>query len=226
MHNFFLHDKNKQMATDMDQFCTIVIVIGGVILVFMGFGEITRINSRSNPSVCGRAAAIENTPKPANARSAKRSFANGGLTTEKINDQVGKYLSLSDEWPNETAEEDMKHKELKQDATALNGSFTWEASSDDNKKFEALKIDPEKVRKTANTKALNPESQIEEPTYSRTRGLANPMLNIYHGCGKNDEVKFGNSCTWFSGTDAYYHARKKTAQCDCLREDCDACKSK
>lgn len=153
------------------------------------------------------------------AKSAKRS---GELKSNKVNESVGEYLSLTDEWPNQTVE-DCKHKEMEQDKQALGGDFTWEASQEDNDKFEQLKIDPEKVKLSANTKALSPEMQSEEPTYSRTVGLPNPMLNIYHGCNKNEEIKFGNSCTWFGGTDAYYGARRKTSACDCLRDDCDAC---
>ena len=221
---FFVRQDKLNIMGDMDRFCTIIVVIGAVVLLLMGYGEITRLNMyRRGTGTCGMQARAGSSGEDATARSAKRSGQpNTQMMSQKVNDSVGEYLNLVEEWPNETAE-DFKHKELPQDEKALGFDFTWEASSEDDKKFDLLKIDPEKVKRTANTKAINPDVTHEEPTQSRRLGLPNTWLHVYHGSGKNDTVKFGQSCTWFGGTDAYYAARKKTANCDCMHEDCDVC---
>ena len=131
-------------------------------------------------------------------------------------------MGLTEQWPYD-ASDDSKHKEMPQEESALKMEFTWEANQEDNQKFDDLKVDVERIKRTANTKAISPEVQSEEPTHVKSLGLTNPLVNIWHGsCGKKEEVKFGKACSWFGGTEAYMQARNKTASCDCLREDCDA----
>lgn len=213
---------------DMDKFCTIVVVVGAVLLLFMGFGEISRLNNfRRGSTTCGRSASIEDNSEndtSAAATSAKRSSNSlHMLAADKVKDTVGEYLGLTEQWPYDPSD-DSKHKEMPQDEQALKMEFTWEANQDDDRKFEDLKVDVERIKKTANTKALSPDIMIEEPTHTKTLGLNNPLVDIWHGSfGKKDAVKFGKSCSWFGGTDAYFAARSKTASCDCLREDCDKC---
>ena len=209
------------MAGDMDRFCTIVIVIGAIILVFMGYTEMTRLNiQRTNGGMCGRRAQVKSESSQKNAKSAKRSFAKNN--NDKVLDQTGEFLSLSDPWPNET-NSDCAYKPLPQDAQALGVDFEWNAPTEVDKNFDHLKnfADPEKWKQHAGIRSIRSDTQHEEPTYTKTRGLTNPLSLLYHGCGKSEEVKFGQACTWFSGTDQYYNARQKTAKCDCLREDCD-----
>lgn len=225
---FFWIGKDKldrPMQGDMDRFCTIVIVVGAVILVFMGYSEMNRMNvQRQASGMCGRAAKLTtgNEPKSAKAASAKRSFA--PKSADKVLDQTGEFLSLSDTWPNET-NSDCAYKPLPQDAKALGVDFTWEAPTEVDQNFDHLKhfADPDKWKQHAGTRSIRSDTVHEEPTYSKTRGLTNPLSLLYHGCGKREEVKFGQACTWFGGTDQYYNARQKTAKCDCLREDCDTC---
>lgn len=215
---------------DMDKFCTIVVVVGAIVLLLMGFGEISRLNTyKRGSSTCGRVASVDEPDTPNDqdtdkATSAKRSGM--GVHTmggEKVKENVGEYLGLTEQWPYDPSD-DCKHKEMPQDEQSLKMEFTWEANRDDDKKFEDLKVDVERIKRTANTKALSPDIKTEEPTHTKTLGLNNPLVDIWHGsCGKKEEIKFGKNCSWFGGTDAYFAARSKTASCDCLREDCDKC---
>lgn len=207
--------------TDMDRFCTLIVVVGAVVLVVMGYGEIARLRMQTRNlggGTCGmqaRASNESNVP----AKSAKRATRAPKVPTEE-DASDGEYLSLNDEWPNQT-EEEPKHKELSQDDKVLSEEFTWEASADDDEKFESMKIDPEKVKASANIKAINPEIVREQPTHSRTVGMKNPMLAIYHNGGKDEEVKFGKSCAWFGGTAAYFEARERSNQACCVGDKCE-----
>lgn len=212
---------------DMDKFCTIVVVVGAVILLLMGFGEISRLNTyKRGSNTCGRVANVDASEEDDQTKATSAKRANSSATTlgtEKTKDNVGEYLGLTEQWPYDPSD-DCKHKEMPQDEQALKMEFTWEANRDDDRKFEDLKVDVERIKKTANTKALSPDIKTEEPTHTKTLGLNNPLVDIWHGsCGKKEEIKFGKACSWFGGTDAYFAARSKTANCDCLREDCDKC---
>ena len=196
---------------DMDKLCMVVVVAGAIVLLCIGYGEVSRVRaySPSDLGTCGMRAKAETV-------SAKRaaSLAEGA----RPDVPNGQYVTLGEEWPNE-ADEKNKHVEMKQDEEALSSEFTWEASVEDAQKFDTLRVDPEKVKKLANTKAVSPETQGEKPTYSRRLGLANPLVDLYHG--RRDTVKFGEGCSWFGGTDAYYAAREEKSQCDCLTERCE-----
>lgn len=207
---------------EVDKFCTIIVVTGAVILLLMGYGEVVRLYSqRRGGNICGRSSTVNQPENTSTVISAKRSLNENSMRAEKHLDSTSEYLGLAEQWPYDVSE-DCKHKEMPQDEQALNMEFTWEANQDDNKKFEDLKVDVERIKKTANTKALNPDVKSEEPTHTKTLGLNNPLVDIWHGsCGKKEKIKFGKSCSWFGGTDAYFSARGKTASCDCLRENCD-----
>jgi len=197
-----------------DKLCCLLMVTAAVTLLAMGYCELSKLRSRSN-STCGMRSEINVPP----ARSAKRTAVSQSVTSEE-----GHFLNLNESWPDESTS-NCKHEEHKQDEASLKENFVWDATKEDNEKFERHRVDPEKVRKTANTKPLNPDAILEEPTYYRNLGMADPMHKMYHAKsqGGNAEVKFGNSCTWFGGTDAYYGARSKGKHCDCLREDCETC---
>jgi len=204
----------------MDRFCSTLIVAAAVVLLCMGYVEMMKMRSRSFNGTCGMKSDIKS-----KASSAKR--AN---TDETIPNRTGdtplsdKYMSLSEDWPDDKAS--CTHEEMAQDDEQLGNLFTWDAKQEDEAKFDKLKIDPEKVKVNANTKPISTETMQELPTYSRTQGLRNPMLDIYHRDCDADErsIKFGESCTWFGGTDAYYNARMTDKMCDCLTENCDCAK--
>lgn len=142
------------------------------------------------------------------ARSAKRVSVNANKRPKELSEE---FHGVADEWQNETPTQ--THKEFEQDDNALRQHFSWNPDDEEvNKKFDSLKVDPQKVKHSANTRAINQNMDAEEPLGSRRTGMVNPMLQMYHGkCGgKADDMSFSKSCTWFGGTDAYYKARTKS----------------
>jgi hypothetical protein len=209
--------RSHVMSNDMDKMCTLVAVAGVIVLLYMGYTELNRLKMTSctaDRDVCGMRGTI-----PSTAASAKRTSAKKQELTTEIKEQ-GTYLEIDAQWPNQEANEESVHKEYAQDEDSLQRQYSWNADADVNEKFDKLKINPEAIRKTANTKAVSPDTVIEEPTYSKNLGMSNPVLSIWHkGCSAEKQVQFGSSCTWFGGTDAYYGARQRTNACDCLRDE-------
>lgn len=174
------------------------------------FGIYTICNSQwlfdNSSDACGMPIKVPATSELSAKRAAN--VATQGVQPS-ADDTAHDYIGLSEEWPNEPVDTS-KHEELKQDEASLLPDFTWEATAEEGKKFDAIKIEPSNVMRTANTKALSQDVHIEEPTYSRKLGLVNPLHSIYHSTGKKEnDVKFGKASTWFGGTDAYYGARDK-----------------
>lgn len=198
---------------DMDRLCTTVVVVGAIVLIVMGYNEMTRLNvSRGASGTCG----MRSTLKKDEARSAKQTSVNAN---RKPKDRSEDFHAIADEWQNDVVTP--THKEHDQDESALRQDFSWENDDEVNKKFDALKVDPQKVKHSANTRAINQNMDAEEPLGSRRTGMVNPMLQMYHGkCGgkSDDDITFSKSCTWFGGTDAYYKARTKNGfectECD------------
>lgn len=192
------------MSSDMDKFCTLVIVAGAVVLLFMGYGEMTRLVSQKSQSVCGGSAAPLTADR---ARSAKRSFA-ASAVSKYAEDAAAQYLSLNDEWPNKTADEKTTHQEFKQDEASLRPSFgEWMASEEETAKYDSLSINPSAVLSKANQRAIGPEVVQQKPNYTKVLGLKNPMLSIYHNESKKEDVKFSKNCAMMNMSEAYASAR-------------------
>lgn len=195
---------------DMDRFCTVIVIVGAIVLLLMGYNEMTRLSvARGGGSTCGMRATAQK-----QARSAKRAVNNANVPPP---DHSTQFHGLADEWPNDTSAH-ATHKENVQHEESLKHNFTWDATHDTDQKFDALKVEPTRVMKSANTRATNP-SEVESDSgvkSTRTLGMPNFMLKMYHGkCGGADEnVKFANASAWFGGTDAYHMKRKESGVSD------------
>lgn len=189
---------------DMDRLCTIIVVVGAIVLLVMGYNEMTRLSmTRTGGGTCGMRSTTKN-----EARSAKRVSVNANKKPKELAED---FHGVADEWQNDTPTP--THKEFEQDDHALRQHFSWDPDDEEvNKKFDSLKIDPHKVKHSANTRAINQSMDAEEPLGSRRTGMVNPMLQMYHGkCGgkKDEDIQLSKSCTWFGGTDAYIKEREK-----------------
>ena len=208
-----MYEKINRMPREpiADKLCCLLIVTAAVTLLAMGYCELCKVRSRAS-STCGMRSEINSL-----GRSAKRTAVSPSVNTEE-----GQHLHLNDEWLDDSAS-NCKHEELKQDEASLAQTYSWDASAEEEKKF--VKIDKDKIRMTANTKPLNPNSVLDEPSHSKVLGMSHPMHKLYitsHG-SDDGKPKFGNACSWFNGNEAYYSARSKGNHCDCLREDCETC---
>lgn len=190
-----------------------------VILVALIFGKHSKSTNFGELNTCGR----QSVTKPTNAENDSQAAANSARAGEIVNSRRppldnAKFLKLDEQWPNS---EPAVGKQLLQDEALLTQNYTWEASAEENNKFETMKINTDQVIRAANIKPGNFFTESEEPSYSKVKGLQNPMLDIYHRNSSSSDIKFGNSCAWFGGTDSYYNARREVTNCDCLTEECD-----
>ena len=193
--------------------CTIAVI--GIVVFILLHGILDAGIFPRSSSACGMRSNISKT-------SAKRADVQQGVEHENTD-----FLSLTDTWQQS---DEGKPPQKAPNEEVFQESFEWNVSNEDDdevkSKFDKLKPSTTKAIHAANIKVVNSETLSETPTYSRTQGLSNPMLKIYHGChnGSSSDVKFGNGgCTWFGGTDAYYNTRSQETRCDCLSDDCSTC---
>ena len=194
--------------TEMDRFCTFIIVIGAVVLMFMGYNEVVHMSMRnSSAGTCGMKSQLST---PTDGISAKASVKPHPVsakedTNEDSNDHFGpKPPPVIEPEPN----------------PELDQYFSWEGDAAAEPNFKSP--DKASAHKSANIRALGTNTQMREVSNKKNVGLLNPMLQL-HGSGADSQIKFSKSCSWFGGTDAYMEAREKSSACNCLKEDCDAC---
>lgn len=216
-------------VAQMDNICKVFIVLGVVVLLVMFISDTSNLppprqSQKRSPSesTCGAMRSKANA-------SAKRVGGGVGLVRGRTDQAADKpavdqeFLTLSDPWMNDTVKA-CEH-EVQQDEGKLQQDFSWEVDQIDpsvNEKFKAISITEQDVKRKANIRAINPDMEYEAPTQAKTLGLTNPVHSIYHKNGAQ-QVNFGQSCSWFHASDAYYDARRRMARCNCLSEDCDAC---
>ena len=193
--------------------CTTLLIVGALVLIFLTWSEVSRMNIQQKNGTCG--AGVTKIP-PTSAKKSNQHAIKKKTPTEE-------YVHLDEHWQNDVSDEN-KHQEMKQNEEALAPMFTWEADEEDNKKFDDVKVDPQRALRSANTKGISPDVVQEKPRFTKRLGMPNPMAQLYHSKTDGDEIKFDRNCSWFLTTDAYHSARADVMQCDCLREDCEACK--
>ena len=213
-------------ARAMDGACKAFIIIGVVVLLAMLVSENVGTRPRNAVEPAQQTSGTCGAMRVNGGASAKRAGRVGlvrGRTDQASSKAVAgqDFLSLADPWMNDSVKA-CEHK-VKQDETTLSKDFSWEVDTLDpkvNEKFDALAIKEHDVKRKANIRAINPDMEYEPPTQAKTLGLSNPMHSIYH---KNsvDQIEFGQSCSWFNASDAYYDARRRMAKNTCLSDVSD-----
>lgn len=201
------------MVGEMDRFCTLIVVIGAIILIFMGCNEVSRMRVRDRSiNTCGMRAATKTSAgadDDSHAKSARKSFAK----PQHAND-----INNAFESTNEVPEKE--YIPLTQDDKILKKLFIDTATDEEKLRFDQHKVDKEQVLQKANTRAITRMSHMDVPTHSKRLGMPNPLLTLRDTCnGKKEEPTFGATCTWFNGTEAYYDARL-TAGSEACKLDC------
>ena len=186
--------------------CTLLLIVGALVLAYMTWSEVSRISNGNKNGTCG--AGLVKTP-PA---SAKRSNTHA---TPAKHMPMQEYSHLDEDWQNDVSDEN-KHEEMKQDEAALIPLFTWDATLEDQKKFDDVRVDHKRARRSANTKGISPDVASEKPRFTKKLGMPNPIAQLYHSKGEGDDIKFDSTCSWFNATDAYHSARADSMGTDCM----------
>lgn len=207
LRKFFCGAENKHMTTGLGlSACTLLLIVGALVLGILTFSELARMRESKQNGTCG--AGLVKTQPP----SAKRSNMHA---TSKAK-PVPEFSHLDEDWQNNVSDE-TKHTEMAQDNTTLLKEFTWEATLEDQKKFDDVRVDTERARRSANTKGISASAAAERPRYTKKLGMNNPLMEIYHSKSESEDVKFGKTCSWFNATDAYLSARADSmgvGECD------------
>lgn len=178
----------------MDRFCTFIIIIGAVVLLVMGFGELTKMHAyRRSQTTCGMQART-NSPRSA-----------------KVTQKLTNALESDDMWPGEILEKTDEVKEKDPNEEIMRESFEWSADASETEKYNVKGLKDGLKHKT-NIRTAQFMTEIPEVLNTRVIGTPNTMLKIFHKqCGEDAGVKFSNSesSVCFNGTDQYVTARQK-----------------
>ena len=189
---------------NMDRVCTTIVIIAAVVLLLMGFSEMSKMRSsnrmmRSN-STCG----MKSNQTNASAKSSKSFIDNKGNQKDTF------YMKTSDEWQNEKV--DCKHKEFTQDPV-LEKSFTWEAGDEVNNQYDKAKVSHDKAKASANRRSVDLHSTVSKinNTSSRQLGISGVGDTMRAFAGRDAATpKFAdNSCVDILQTEAHYQARQE-----------------
>jgi len=189
---------------DMDRVCTTIVIIAAVVLLCMGFSEMSKMRSNNSltrsHSTCGMKS---NQIKNDGATSAKAAFLEN-----KTNKKDTAYMTSSEEWPNEKVE--CKHKELIQDPV-LNENYSWEASEEVNSQYDKAKVSHDKAKASANIRSIDVQTMARSTLGTKNLGTPGFMAAVRESTGRNGaaEVKFADSCVDFLQSEAYSQARQE-----------------
>ena len=198
-----------------DKLCSTIIVAAAVVLICIGYLELTRKNTSFSSSKCGMRSVVDNN----SAKRAKISV-NNELLQDKY-ENPGEFSELISD------DQRVENKSLAQDNKAQMDFF--QPLDDDGIKqmSGAFNVDKEQLKKSVGIKLTDFSVQIDSNSSGPGRliGQSNPLLQMIAGCnGDKPAAKFERTCATWGGSDAYYMARKESKACDCLNEDCEKCK--
>ena len=192
------------MTRDMDQICTTVILGIAILLICMGYIEISKMKMSSPQSTCGK---IPTTTKSVSAKAST-------MTEHKPHMSTPQMLNTIDgEWSIPVQENKKnEYEELKQDESELKKFFgEWEADAESTQKYMQAVPDQQQARKASNTRPISVDTEVTEPTNGRTLGLPGLQTMLF---GSVNNIQFADSCVDFLQSDSYVSARKSN-QKDC-----------
>lgn len=188
--------------SQIDQFCCMAAIIAAVVLLTMGFAEMTTFMRIQNSGTCGRASKLSN-PKET-AASAKYVHA-GSEPTAKANSMVDAY----EEWMN-TKYDENAYKGMEQNEEELKKQFSWFANSEGYPEVEKHAFTPpskEEILASHGQRPISLSTQMDSPTNSKSignitdiRSTLNPLPKPLIDCSGG--VIFG-------GSDLYAEAVKE-----------------
>lgn len=202
----------------MDRYCSMIIVVGVVVLIFMGFNEFTRMTSHRDRTIntCGMRTHIASTkPKIENDDSSVSARRSANRTqndaSKMLSGTQGDYLGLNQDWAYMLADSpDEGYKGQPQDQEALADDFDWAADEQVSKQFDNNKVDAKKIMYSMNNRS-NMNSQAPEVLYSRQLGMKNYIWDkINNTYGDDSQRSFKKKCApvpWGS-SESYISARK------------------
>jgi hypothetical protein len=200
--NFFMLRNKEQMTRDMDQICTTVIVSVAIILICLGYVEMSKMKMNSYGSTCGKKAELSDSSLPVSAKAATMTDHKPHMATPTILNTVDGDWTIP-------VEEDKKceHEELKQDETELKKFFgEWEADAESTQKYMQASPNQNTAKIASNTRPISVNTEGRMPTNGGRLGL--PGLRESIGAGNQKNVQFADSCVEFLQSDSYVSARK------------------
>lgn len=206
---FFVRRSKDNMAQQMDQMCTTIVIVIVVILICMGCVEMSKMRTRYNMTsgACGRKSEVEDLrPKI----SAKEGSVTGSAKPYEpnldLNTSAG--MNTEDTWDLEVSASACKHEEFNQNNEEImqNSFNVWQASAEDTAKF--VPPDKDQIKKNANARSMSIDTQMQEPTMSRTTGITNALLSFRdkHSATSNKRT-FSDNCPQWGTSEAHYAAR-------------------
>ncbi len=199
---FFINLNKGMMTQNMDQVCTTIVIVAAVVLLCMGFSEMSKMRSthhRIGGSTCG----MKSNQTNSNTASAKKSFLEN-----RTNKKDTTYMETSDEWPN--AKVDCTHKELIQNGPVLEKNFSWEAGDDIDAQYDKAKVSYDKAKASANIRSVDVQTMARSTLGTKNLGTPGFMAAVRESTGKGaGEVKFADSCVDFLQSEAYSQARQE-----------------
>jgi hypothetical protein len=197
------------MAHEMDQMCSTVVIAVVVILICMGYVEMSKMRPSyfGSSGACGRKSNIKDSNKlSVSAKEVNIQQPNlTGKTTEK-------YSMIDADWDlNVDESSKCKHEEFAQDEKALQISFdVWQADEEVTAKFVEAAPDKLKAKKAAVSRPLSLSTEFEEPTQGRKLGLTS-FRDLYDGKTGSNAIVFSDKGPEWGGSDAHFSARSKGA---------------
>lgn len=197
------------MAQETDQMCTTIIIAVVVILICMGYVEMSKMRIRYNSSsgACGRKSEINDFRPKISAKETEITTTQEPNLTGKDSDY---FATLEGDWSLDVDESKRcKHEEQTQVEEELIKSFgAWEADAETTSKFQSGSVDKVKAKKAAISRPLSLSTEYEEPTRGRRLGLKS-FRDMYDGADAKKQVVFGDKCPDWGSSDAHFSARLK-----------------
>lgn len=186
-----------------DRYCSAVVAVGLIVLVFMGWNEYTRMTlprSDRGTGTCGMRTNVQRTDKndeDESGTSARRSFANTVRSTPY--DTVDTFFM-------EESKPAIQHVGQKQDEEALLSNYSWDASAEESEKFK--QVNKQKALQAAIRRPTDYSIGMEYSGH-RTVGSSNMIRNAI-GCTDKKPIPFSKACNIpFGASDLHHFARSK-----------------
>lgn len=197
------------MAHETDQMCTTIIIAVVVILICMGYVEMSKMRVGYNYSsgACGRKSEINEVRPKISAKETEVAKVQEPNITGNNSDY---FATLDGEWSlNVDESARCKHEEYTQVEDELIKAYgMWEADAETTAKFKSGSVDKAKAKKAAISRPLSLSTEYEEPTRGRRLGLTS-FRDMYDGADAKKQVVFGDKCPEWGSSDAHFSARLK-----------------
>lgn len=187
-------------------------IIAAVVLLTMGFAEMTTFMRIQNSGTCGRASKLSSPKETENATSAKYVHA-GHQPTAKSNGMV----DADEQWMN-TKYDENAYKGMEQNEEELKKQFIWFANSEGYPEVEKHAFTPpskEEILASHGQRPISLSTQMDSPTNSKSIGNITDIRSTLNPLPKPPIDCSGGVI--FGGSDLYAEAVKEQV-------DSSACK--